>query len=112
MTTSKHYPRAPGSLPTGCGDGGWCIQCNADGSVEYILEDFGTGFRRTTRTKRRSPMPTLLDVWWPVLASTAISLLVLFIVLREGKKDVTELRLLDPNKLFQKWDPTSKTPGK
>jgi hypothetical protein len=73
-----------GSLPAACRDGGWYIRYNLDGSVDYIQKDRGTGYRRTIRTEwRRPPLPTTLEVWFPVIASVTMSVIVASIVLRK-----------------------------
>ena len=71
-----------GTLPAACRDGGWFIRYNLDGSVDYFLKDRGTGYRRTIRTEwRRPPLPTPQEVWFPVIASVATSVIVASIVL-------------------------------
>jgi hypothetical protein len=82
IATSKCYPRPTPYLPVGYGGGGWYIQYSAEGRVEEGEVNLETGYKRRTRVWRLPPRPTLLQIWFPVIAGVGISLLTLGVAWR------------------------------
>ena len=62
----------------------------SDGSRHFHEGGLGTP-RRVTRIERPNPEPSLLQTWWPILASTSITVLVLGILLSQARWNWTGL---------------------
>ncbi len=78
LATASYYPRPRPPLPLGFGNGRGLTSYHVDRSVWYSRGNAETGYQ-LARVERPPTRPGLLRIWSPVIASVAVSLLVMIL---------------------------------
>lgn len=85
VRTLRAYPLPALPVPVFVGNGRGGIGYGSDGSVSHYAGNAETGYR-LVHVEWPTPRPTLLEIWTPLIASVAFSLVVVGGVIRASRR--------------------------